>query len=133
MRTDEREALFVIEYPKDFNAARAARDAGFSEVRARQTGYDLLQKPEIQVAIASVVKKMFQKVEKETGITVKRLLGDIDRVATAAELDGKYSDALKAYELLGKHLKMFTDRLELSGNVGLAEKLKAARERSLKR
>lgn len=128
-RCEEKEQLFIAEYLKDFNAGRSAVAAGYSEKRGRKTGYDLLQKPRIQHAVAGAVKKLAAKIAKSSGLSVQRLLDDIDRVASVAEIEGKYSDALKAYELLGKHLKMFTDKIELSGNVGLAERLKEARER----
>lgn len=38
----------------------------------------------------------------------------------------KFSDKLKALELLGKHLKVFIDRLEHSGKVSLEDLLKGA-------
>lgn len=41
----------------------------------------------------------------------------------------KFNDRLKAIELYGRHLKLFTDKLEHSGEIGLAEQLKKARER----
>lgn len=126
---EEKEQLFVAEYLKDFNACQAAIRAGYSEKRGRQTGHDLLRKPHIQQGISEAVSRMVTKIERRTGVSVERLLVDIDRVGSAAEIEGKYSDALKAYELLGKHLKMFTDKFELSGDVGLAERLKEARER----
>lgn len=44
----------------------------------------------------------------------------------------KFWDKKGSLELLGKHLKLFTDKVEHSGNlkVGLAERIRAARERS---
>lgn len=41
----------------------------------------------------------------------------------------KLHDKLKALELLGRHLAMFTDRVEVDGLDGLAAEMKAARER----
>lgn len=41
----------------------------------------------------------------------------------------KMHDKMKAYELLGKHLKLFTEKIEHSGAIGLAEKLERARKR----
>lgn len=45
----------------------------------------------------------------------------------------RFWDKLKALELLGKHLKLYTDRVELSADDSFAEILKAARERSARR
>ncbi|MEN6620135.1 MAG: hypothetical protein ABFD50_01090, partial [Smithella sp.] len=53
-----------------------------------------------------------------------------DGVSTAAYMfDSK--GVLRGCELLGKHLKLFTDKVEMSTD-GLAEALKRARERVLK-
>ena len=44
----------------------------------------------------------------------------------------KWPDKVKNMELLGKHVDVgaFKDRLEVSGNLGLSERMKKARERS---
>lgn len=125
-RSEEKERLFVAEYLKDFNGCQAAIRAGYSEKRGRQAGYELLQRPHIQEAIQKAVDKRAKKI----GLSAEKVLESIERVAEAAESTEEYSSALKGYELLGKHLKLFTDKIELSGNVALAEKLKEARERS---
>ena len=54
--------------------------------------------------------------------------GDIDAIIKKI----KWPDKIKNLELLGRHVSVaaFKDRLELSGNVGLAERMKKARERS---
>lgn len=41
----------------------------------------------------------------------------------------RFYDRIRALELLGKHLKMFTDKHEITGLENLAERVKAARER----
>ncbi len=41
----------------------------------------------------------------------------------------KLVDKIRSLELLGKHLKLFTERIEVSGTAGLAEALAAARKR----
>ena len=42
----------------------------------------------------------------------------------------KLVDKIRSLELLGKHLKLFTERVEMSGLEGLADKLGAARKRA---
>ena len=42
----------------------------------------------------------------------------------------KLVDKIRSLELLGKHLKLFTERVEVSGTAGLAEALAAARKRA---
>ncbi len=42
----------------------------------------------------------------------------------------KLVDKIRSLELLGKHLKLFTERIEVSGTAGLAEALAAARKRA---
>jgi phage terminase small subunit len=53
---------------------------------------------------------------------------DKEHIGTAKKI--KIQDRLKALELLGKHLKMFTDVHEIPGLEGLAEKIAAARKRA---
>jgi phage terminase small subunit len=53
-----------------------------------------------------------------------------EHIGTAKTI--KIQDRLRALELLGKHLKMFTDVHEIPGLEGLAEQIKAARKRASK-
>lgn len=55
-----------------------------------------------------------------------------DREQTGFTKTIKLTDKIKAIELLGKHLKMFTDIHEIPGLEGLAEQIKAARKRAEK-
>lgn len=154
---EEKEQLFVAEYLKDFNACQAAIRAGYSEKRGRQTGHDLLQKPHIRAAIekdletrTSRIKASVDRVLEElerlalydpagyVGIQspedIPRLPENMRRAITGWKWDKNGNFVLEfakvhTLEMLGRHLKMFTDKFELSGDVGLAERLKEARER----
>ena len=46
-----RHRLFVEEYLIFFNAAAAARSAGYPANRARQTGWELLQRADVKAAV----------------------------------------------------------------------------------
>lgn len=103
---------FVEEYLVDLNATQAAIRAGYREKTAGQIGFENLKKPEIQEAVA----KAIQERQARTEITQDRVLSELGRVAFADADDGaesslKYSNKLKALEMLGKHLGIF-DRLD---------------------
>lgn len=51
-----RQELFVLEYLKDFQAGPAARRAGFSARSSRNTGYELLQLPQVQMALTAAIE-----------------------------------------------------------------------------
>lgn len=107
------EAAFVREYLVDTTAAAAARRAGYSVKTAREQGRQLLRRPHVAAAIQAAMDARAEK----TGLTAERVLIDIDRIATKAEAAKDWGAALKGRELQGKHLKLFTDKVEHSGHV----------------
>lgn len=111
--TDKRRR-FVAEYLKDLNQTAAAIRAGFSERTAKQTGYELMRDPLVQAAVQAEMAKRAER----TKIDGDAVLRNIQRIAERAEQAKKYGDALRGQELLGKHLKLFTDNVELTGANG---------------
>ena len=108
MALTEKQKLFVQEYLVDLNATQAAIRAGYKEKAARSVGAENLTKPDIQKAIQSAIKER----QDRTGITQDRVLKELGKVAFAdandsSESDLKYSNKLKALEMLGKHLGIF--------------------------
>lgn len=55
------------------------------------------------------------KRARKTEITADKVLKDIERVRDLAEQNGELTTALKASELQGKHLKLFTDKIDVGG------------------
>lgn len=102
---------FVDEYIVDGNASRAAKVAGFSERGAMRYGSELLTKPEVRKAIAAAVKAQ----QKRTLITADQNLKSIERLARKAEGASEYAAAIRARELIGKHHRSFSDKVELTG------------------
>lgn len=66
-----------------------------------------------------------------SGIEVEDLFeghgSDRERIGTLRK--AKFWDKVKTLELLGKHLKLFKDQLEITGTVNIADRLQRARER----
>jgi len=114
-----KQTLFVAEYLIDLNASAAARRAGYSAKTAFRIGQENMQKLAIQESIQKALAKRATKIE----LTADKVLSDInaikENVMQKNELGQMVNPqaALKACELEGKHLKMFTDNLNLAGVV----------------
>ena len=103
---------FVEEYMIDWNASAEARRAGYSARTANRTASENLSKPDISAAIAAGCKAM----SEATGTTVVQVIEDLKRLQRKAEEQGDFAPAIKATELLGKHVGAFVDRVQLSGD-----------------
>jgi phage terminase small subunit len=120
MKLTPKQELFVNEYCIDCNATQAAIRAGYKEKAAYATGAENLRKPQIKVLIDKAMKERAEN----NGITAEFVLKGIKGIATKGE---KESDQLKAYELLGKHLKLFTEKIESENtnyNVNIVDDIK---------
>lgn len=131
---------FCQEYLIDLNATQAAIRAGYSAKTAQEQASRLLSNVMVQAAIDAGKKQR----SESTGITAERVLtgimGVIERCEQAVPVldeDGNETgewkfesgSALRGYELLGKHLKLFTERIEVNDSSELAARIKGARER----
>lgn len=119
-----KQALFVKEYLVDLNATQAAIRAGYSEKTANRQGSENLSKPVISNAIQEAMQDRKQRVE----ITADSVLESIvliqqDAMRQSFDDDGNrkmlnHAAALKAAELLGRHLALFIDKKEITGANG---------------
>jgi phage terminase small subunit len=130
-----RQKKFCREYIKDFNGAQAATRAGYSEKTGRIQASQLLTNPNIQAYVAELTKKATQKAE----LTVESVLADIAAIKArcmraepvldregepTGEFIFKEHGALKACELEGRYLAMFTDKMKLGGDKDNPQKIK---------
>ena len=103
--------LFLAEYLIDRNATRAYKKA-YPNVRTEKAAQAQASRLLGNAIIQLEINKALEKQEKRTLITADEVLKNIMRIANKAEEAEKLSDALKGQELLGRHLKMFTDKFE---------------------
>jgi len=129
---------FVTEYLIDLNATQAAIRAGYSENTAYAIGYENLSKPEIAEAIAAAQAARADRTEITVDYVITNLAEIVERCMQRAPVmvgQGKErcqatdeegrdvwefnaNGANKSLELLGKHLGMFRDKVELSAPDG---------------
>lgn len=120
--------MFCKEYMIDLNGTQAAIRAGYSENTATQIGSENLSKPYIQERLQALMNERASKVL----ITAEDVLEDIIKTRTLTERDDRHSERLKANELLGKHLAMWTDKTAHEGdiNITVTKKVLSARDTS---
>lgn len=118
--------LFVREYLVDLNATQACIRAGYSAKTAEQQGPRLLGNVGVAAAIQAGMDKRAKKIELSADYVLRGIMRVTDRCEQAEPVldkegkpTGEYTfqagAALKGYELLGKHLKLFTEKIEHSG------------------
>ena len=103
----EKQKRFCEEYLIDLNATQAAIRAEYSAKTAYSMGQRLLKNVEVQKYISQLQNSQSER----TQITADTVLKELKKIALAdTEITGK--EKIKALELLGKHLGMFSDKIE---------------------
>ncbi|WP_109078462.1 terminase small subunit [Aggregatibacter kilianii] len=126
---------FIEEYLIDLNATQAAIRAGYSKDTAKEIGYENLTKPHIQEAIAEAQSKRSERAQIKQDDVIRMLLENIEiasgkkavikteiRKSEDGELVGddiaqfvyESSSVNRSLELLGKHLGMFKDGIDIT-------------------
>ena len=114
MKLTAKQELFCKEYLVDLNATQAAIRALYSVKTSQRMGSENLSKPVIQECIQQLMDKRSKKVE----ITAEWVLTGIKETTEQARDSDDPTKAYKGYELAGRHLKMFTDKKEITGKDG---------------
>lgn len=108
MALTPKQKTFVQEYLVDLNATQAAVRAGYSQKRASEIGYQLLQKTTVQAAIHDAMEERQQRTEVTQDYVIDKLREIAEmRASDCSESELKYSSKLRALELLGKHVGAF--------------------------
>ncbi len=144
MSLTDKQQRFVEEYLVDLNATQAAIRAGYSKKTAYSIGQENLNKPEIAKAVEEATIKRTERTNISQDYVIQSIVETMERCKQAeAVLDRKgdpvmvetpdggeakaytfnAAGVLKGAELLGRHLKMFTDKVEadVTGRVGMPE------------
>lgn len=103
---------FVEEYLIDLNATQAYIRAGFSEKLANTNAAKLLQNTTIAKAIEDARKEVSEKALITTEMVVKGLLKEAQDNSEGSTQSARVS----AWAHLGKHMGMFTDKVQHSGD-----------------
>lgn len=136
MKLTLKQKAFANYYIELGNATEAAIKAGYNEKSARFVGSENLTKPNIKNYIDERIKEIeserIAKAEEVLAFLSSSLRGDVLEEVVASESDSSggikpiilkkqlsAKDRIKAAELLGKRYALFTEKVDLEGNIGV--------------
>ena len=132
----EKFVIAVAEGKSQADAYRLSYNSGkMTDKTIHENASRLMADPKVKARCEELRGKVVEKLEAKSIVTIEGLLKDLqdiketsllkvpvtiktsegDKVIGNQNIDS--SAALKAIELMGKHLKMFTDKLELGGEL----------------
>ncbi len=101
----QKQKRFAREYMVDFDVPAAYVRAGYSEKSARSAGGRLLRDSRMKAYIAELGVEAAERAD----LTIDSVLKNLREDRKAAREANQYGPAVRADELLGKYLAMFTD------------------------
>jgi hypothetical protein len=96
---------FIEEYVIDFNATRAAINAGYSEKTARSIGCELLTKPDIR----SAIKQQLEKLSADSYVSREVILTGLLKEAMGTGENSTPASRVNAWSQLGKLSGLYAD------------------------
>lgn len=100
----------------DYNSAEAARRSGYEGNNAKQRGWEYMQEPKIKKAIPLLAAE----AAKHNSLRIDYVLRKMFRGAEKSEASENYPAMARFVEMIGKHLGMFKEQVELTGKDGKA-------------
>lgn len=136
MNLTDKQKAFCDYYLESLNATDAAIKAGYSKKTARKIGSENLTKLDIKKYIDERLKEIedarIAKVDEVMKFLTSSLRGEVEEevVSVMSTLEGETKpviikkqisakDRIKAAELIGRRYQLFTDKVQLDGNIGV--------------
>lgn len=147
-----KQAAFVREYLIDLNATQAAIRAGYSVRTASSIAEENLRKPEIKAGVQAAMAERGERLKASADDVLREItrlamidVGRITEVTGPADIKALPEDVRRAIvgwswdkngnftiklakegalEMMGRHHALFKEKLELSGEISLAARMR---------
>lgn len=129
-KVNNKHELFCREYIVDYNGTQAAIRAGYSKKTAHVQASTLLKNPKVLTRVRELQKEQTERLVISQDWVIQQLVDVVEKCLKPVEVmewdyeakemrgTGTFTfdskGATKALELLGKHLGMYTDKMEVS-------------------
>ncbi len=131
-----KQLLFIEEYLIDLNATQAAIRVGYARNSANREGARLMSNAVISALVDERINERAASIRVDASWVLERLINNADRAAVAHPVTDREGNVTGEYvydggvvnrslELIGKHIGMFTDKLQLSGSVETTKDLRS--------
>jgi phage terminase small subunit len=129
MKLTPKQDLFIQYYMISLNATDSYKKAGYTSKNDKVACISALRLLGND-RIKAIIDERIQQKASANGITADYVLLGIKAIADKQGI--KENDTLKAYELLGKHLKLFTEKIE-SENVNINHEVSSLTDEELEK
>lgn len=137
-KLSKKREIFTKEYLVDLDQTKAAKRAGYSKKTASSIAHNLMMEPEVKEEIQNNMDKRADDLKISADYVLRIINDTIERCQQAKPVLDKFGkpvmvetkegsmapaymfdagSVLRGAELLGKHIKLFTDKIEHSGNL----------------
>lgn len=128
-----KQLMFVKEYMVDLNGTQAAIRAGYSKKTANEQAARLLANVSVAAAVKEEIENRMKRVDISADYVLNTIVETVERCKQEIEpiyegtgdnkrFTGEFrfdsTAVLKGAELLGRHLKLWTDKVENTGKDG---------------
>lgn len=111
----DQDQRFCEEYLLDLNAVQAALRAGFAPSTARHASAWINARNPRKPEMRAEIDRLMAERSRRTGVNADEVVQELARIAFADGAEGgvRTQEKIRALELLGKHLGLFTENVRV--------------------